>query len=113
MIEVLVILALVGGLVGAPALMAWAPWEITFGTGLMLVVVGMGLGVPAGAYYHYRLWRALKPTGLWWLHPTALHGDLSKADRPPVMRWMKIGGAMFGVAILGCLIAAVGAVRAR
>jgi hypothetical protein len=113
MIELAVILALMVGLIGAPALMAVAPWEVTFSAGLAMVALGMGLGVPAGAYYHYKLWRALKPTGLWWLHPTGLHKALSTEDRPGVMRWMKIGGALWAVAILGCVIATVGAVRSR
>ena len=105
------VVALFAGLVGAPALLAIAPWDITFGTGVALVVIGMAVGVPAGAYYHLRLWRALKPGRLWWLHPTALHGGLGAKDRPGVMRWFRVGAVMFGVAILGCVLAAVGAMR--
>ncbi len=111
MIELVVIIALMAGLIGAPALMAVAPWEITFGVGVALLALGMGVGVPASAYYHFRLWRALRPGRLWWLHPTALHGGLKPADRPAVMRWFRVGAVMFGVAILGCLLAAVGAMR--
>jgi hypothetical protein len=110
-IELGVVVALFAGVIGAPALLAVAPWEITFGTGVALLALGMGVGVPASAYYHFRLWRALKPGRLWWLHPTALHGGLGAADRPVVMRWFRIGAVMFGVAILGCLLAAVGAMR--
>jgi len=111
--EILVVLALLVGLVGGPALVAVAPWEVTFGAGLALVALGMVVGVPAGAYYHFRLWRALKPSGLWWLHPIPLHKQLQPADRPGVMRWMRVGAVMFGVIIVGLALATVGVVRAK
>ena len=113
MVELLVVLALLVGLIGAPALVAFAPWEITFGAGLVLVALGMLIGVPAGAYYHVQLYRALKPTGLWWLHPIPLHKELKPADRPAVMRWMRVGAVMFGVIIVGLALATVGVVRAK
>jgi hypothetical protein len=112
MVELLVVLALLIGLVGTPALVAVASWEVTFGVGLSLVVLGMAVGVPAGAYYHLRLWRALKPTGLWWLHPIPLNRQLQPADRGPVLRWMRIGAVMFGVIIIGLVLTVVGVVRA-
>jgi hypothetical protein len=111
--ELLVVLGLLVGLVGAPALVAVAPWDVTFGAGVALVALGMVVGVPAGAYYHFRLWRALKPTGLWWLHPIPLNSQLKPADRPAVLLWMRVGAVMFGVIILGLALAVVGVVRAR
>jgi hypothetical protein len=113
MVELLVVLALLVGLVGGPALVAFAPADVTFGAGLALVALGMAIGVPAGAYYHVRLYRALKPTGLWWLHPIPLHKELKPADRPGVMRWMRVGAVMFGVIIVGLALATVGVVRAK
>jgi hypothetical protein len=112
-IEIGVVILLFGALVGGPALVAVAPWEITFGAGLALVGLGMAVGVPAGAYYHYLLWRALRPGRLWWLHPTKLHQRLSGTDRAAVLRWFKVGAVMWGVAVLGCLVTAVGALRSR
>lgn len=105
------VVGLVAGLVGAPALIVLAPWHLTFGAGIVLLGAGLLIGIPVSVYYHFRLWRALKPGGLWWLHPTALHGQLSKLDRPAVMSWFWLGAVMFGVAIVGCFFCAVGVVR--
>jgi hypothetical protein len=72
----------------------------------------MLIGVPAGAMYHLWLWRAVRPSGhRWWLHPTGLHGQLSDSDRPAVMRWFKVGAAGFLLALVGCAMVAVGALR--
>jgi len=49
----------------------------------------------------------------WWVRPAALHPRLSAAARPRVMRWFVLGAVGFGLAILGCLLAGVGALRAR
>jgi hypothetical protein len=113
MVELLVVLALLVGLVGAPALFYLASWELTFGVGVFLVVLGFAVGVPAGAWYHYRLWRALKPAGLWWLNPIPLNRELKPADRPGVLLWMRIGAVFFGVIVIGLVLTVVGVVRAR
>src|SRR5437764_199337 len=112
MVEMLVVLAVLVGLVGAPALVLVASWEVTFGAGVCLIALGMAIGVPAGAWYHYRLWRALKPAGLWWMNPIPLNRRLQPADRPGVLLWMRIGAVMFGVIILGILLTVIGVVRA-
>jgi hypothetical protein len=113
MLELLVIVLMLVGLVVGPALLLLAPWHFTFATGVLLMAFGVVVGLPAAAYYHFRLWRALRPGRLWWLNPTALHGQLSAADRPPVMRWFRVGAFMFGVILLGCLVTAAGAARSR
>jgi hypothetical protein len=111
-IELALVGLLVAGLVGLPALLAMAPAEVTFGLGVLLVTLGMVVGVPAGAVYHVRLFRAVRPTKVaWWLHPTGLHGRLADRDRPRVLRWMRVGAVGFVVALLGCLFIAVGAYR--
>jgi hypothetical protein len=104
---------LLGVLIAVPWALAVAPWELTLTCGTVLVALGLLVGVPASAVYHLLLSRALKPGRLWWLHPTALHGQLDGAARPRVLRWFRVGAAAFGVAILGCALAAVGAVRGR
>lgn len=101
----------VGGLVAVPALVTVVPWEITFGIGVALISIGMAVGVPAGALYHLKLWRALRPGAGWWLHPTGLHARLTVGDRPAVMRWFKVGAAGFVIALGGCALVAVGALR--
>lgn len=112
MIELGIVGLVLGALVAVPALFAVVPWELTFGLGVALVALGMAIGVPAGAMYHVRLWRALRPLGAgWWLRPTGLHPRLRDGERPSVMRWFKIGAAGFVLAILGCLFVAVGALR--
>ena len=112
MIELGVVALVVAGLVAVPALLAVVPWDVTFGCGVALVALGMAVGVPAGALYHLQLYRALRPTGArWWLHPTGLHGQLRDGQRGAVMRWFRIGAVGFLVAIIGCVMVAVGAWR--
>ncbi len=98
-------------LLALPALMTWLPWELVFGLGLALVLLGMAIGVPAGALYHVRLYRLVRPQGAWWLHPTALHPRLGDPDRARVLRWFKVGAAGFALAILGCALVAFAAWR--
>ena len=112
MLELGVVALLVGGLVAVPALFAAVPWEVTFGIGVSLVALGMAIGVPAGTLYHVQLFRAVRPSGTrWWLHPTGLHDQLPADSRGSVMRWFRIGAAGFVVAIVGCAMVAVGALR--
>jgi hypothetical protein len=109
--ELGIVAVLLGALVALPALVTWLPWEATLGFGVALVVLGMAIGVPAGALYHARLYRLVRPTGKWWLHPTALHERLKEAERPRVMSAFKLGAAGFVIAIAGCALVAIGALR--
>ena len=109
--ELGIVAALLGGLLALPALITWLPWEATFGLGVALVLLGMGVGVPAGALYHVRLYRVVKPSGRWWLRPTALHPQITDAARPRVMSAFKVGAVGFVVAIVGCALIAMGALR--
>lgn len=109
--ELGIVAGLIGGLLALPALVTWLPWEATFGLGLALVALGMAIGVPAGALYHVRLYRLVRPSGTWWLNPTALHPQLADAERPRVMGAFKVGAAGFIIAIIGCALVAVGALR--
>jgi hypothetical protein len=113
MVELGLVAVLLVGLVATPWILAIAPWDVTFGTGVTLMALGLVVGVPASLVYHVRLWRALQPARGWWLRPTALHGRLGDGQKAPVLRWFRVGAAMFGVAILGCVLVAVGAVRGR
>lgn len=111
MAELGIVAGLLGVLLALPALVTWLPWEATFGIGIALVLVGMSIGVPAGALYHVRLYRLVRPTGTWWLRPTTLHPRLAEAERPRVMGAFKLGAAGFVIAIVGCALVALGALR--
>jgi hypothetical protein len=111
-IELGVVALLVAGLVAVPALFAAVPWDVTFGLGVSLVALGMAIGVPAGAMYHLQLFRAVRPTRpRWWLNPTGLHDRIADGMRGSVMRWFRIGAVGFVLAIVGCAMVAVGALR--
>jgi hypothetical protein len=113
--ELVLVMALVGGLIGLPLVVSVAPWEIVFGAGAGLIALGMLVGVPAGAYYHWLLYRALGPRAElgagWWWRPTLRHGALAASDRRRVLRWFYVGAAGFLIAMVGCALFAIGAVR--
>ena len=115
MFELVLVVAVLAGVLGATALVAIAPWHWLFGGGLVLLALGMGVGVPAGFWYHVLLYRLLKPRAQlvagWWLRPFSLHGALSDAERARGIRWSYVGGAGFVAAIVGCLLVGVGAWR--
>ena len=91
------------------------PWWWLFGAGLVLMAAGLLLGVPAGLWYHVRLYRVLLPTGRlarrWWLHPTGLHGALTDEQKRRIRAPFVLGALGFALAILGCVLFAVGALR--
>ncbi len=94
-----------------PAVLLWLPLELVFKAALWLAAAGLVLGVPAGGLYHLRLYQALRPTGRWWLHPTALHGQLTQAMRGRVMGAFTLGAAGFVLAAGGCVLLFLGSVR--
>lgn len=115
MFELGLVLLLVGGVVGGTALVALTPWWWLFGAGLGLVGLGLAVGVPAGFFYHLKLWRALKPRlalgATFWLHPVSFHAKLTDEERRRVLPWMYLGGAGFVAALVGCALTGVGAWR--
>jgi hypothetical protein len=117
MLEALIALAILALLVGSVLVGSVIPWELVFGGGLLLVALGLLVGVPAGAYYHVQLYRALRPRKLvprrWWLRPFALHVSLTDDERRRVLPWFYLGAFGFIASILGCVLFAVGAVRSN
>ncbi len=84
-------------------------------TGFWLVVAGLVFGVPTGAVYHVALHRALRRADdlppRWWWNPTAHHHRLPPGDRFRVLAWCGAGALGFLIAVLGCVVGAVGAFR--
>jgi hypothetical protein len=117
MLELALVAGLLVGLVGLPAIMTVVPWDLLLGGGVILIAAGMIVGVPAGLYYHLLLYRVLAPRAqlvpLWWLSPMSLHPALTDGERPRVLRWCYLGAAGFVIAMTGCLLLAVGALRSR
>jgi hypothetical protein len=114
-VELLFAGGILGALVGAAALVSLTPWTWLFGAGLVFMPLGLLIGVPAGLWYHVRLYRSLSPRGElgrgWWLHPTGLHGRLTDEERRAMRGPFFFGAAGFVVSILGCILFAVGAWR--
>ena len=117
MFELLLALGLTLLLVLSAAALAWLPWWVVFGAGLVLAAIGLVAGVPAGLAYHVRLHQALAPRGAlparWWLRPTAFHGALVDGERRAVLRWFRAGAVGFALALGGLLLVAAGAVRSE
>jgi hypothetical protein len=116
-LETLLALGVMALLGGSALVYTLLPWETTVTAGAWLIVIGLLEGVPTGFYYHVRLRQSLIQAGIlpkrWWLHPTDHHGLLSPAERRRVLRWFALGGAGFVLAVLGCLLVALGAIHAQ
>ncbi len=115
MAELLLVTLLVGALVAAATTLYWLAWSWLLWGGVGLIVCGLLVGVPTGALYHLRLRAVLAAEAAlparWWLHPTALHGDIP----PPRRRWVMwpfyVGAAGFFAIVLGCGVMCVGFLR--
>ena len=101
-------LAVVGGLLAlfaSAAAAAFVPWDVLLDAGYWLCGVGFALGVPTGVVYHVLLYRALKPRDElphgWIWRPLELNDRLRPGERRRVLAWAWIGGAGFGVIVLG------------
>jgi len=113
-IELGLVLGVLALLVGGGAFLALTPWWWVFGGGLLLIALGLAVSVPAGAYYHLLLYRAVDRARLprsWWLFPTRSHDLIPDDARPRVLFWFKLGAAGFGAALVGCVLFAIGALR--
>lgn len=115
MLEAWIALGLLAALAGCAGALLVAPDALLLG-GFWLTLAGLGFGVPTGLVYHLALRRALRAAGRlparWWLRPTALHDELPRADRARVLAWCAAGAAGFVVSVLGCVLVALGALRA-
>lgn len=115
MSELVVTLAIAAVLIGSAILTSRLAWETVLGAGLWMTLLGLVGGVPAGLWYHVRLYRSLSGAAprRWWWRPTTLHGRLGAADRRRVMPWFYLGAAGFLLALAGCVLVAIGVLRSR
>jgi hypothetical protein len=115
MFELALVLGLLALFIGSAAALAYAAWWVLFGAGLVLIGLGLVVGVPAGLYYHVLLYRFLQPraqlTPRWWLAPNRLHQRLQARELKIVRRWFIAGAAGFVASVLGCAVAALGALK--
>ena len=107
MLEGLLVLLALGLLAAGTLIVQLVPAEWLLEGGWVCAAVGLLVGVPTGFWYHVKLAACLRGTGKlparWWLRPVRLHRHLPADERPAVMLWFGIGGAGFGLAMLGCL----------
>jgi hypothetical protein len=115
MVEAIVVIGLVGLLVVLGWLGVVLPIETLVLGGVGCVTVGFVLGVPAGVYYHVRLYRCLAarggvPRGFIW-HPTRYHAGLLPEERRNVMPWFVAGAFGFTLILFGCAVFMLGFIR--
>jgi hypothetical protein len=116
MLEVAFVVGLIAVLVGLGLAALFLSLSTLFVLGLGSIAAGFALGVPAGSYYHVLLYRYLAqrgpvPRSFYW-RPTSLHEQLDPAEKRRVMPWFLIGGAGFGLIVLGCLIVMLAVLKA-
>ncbi len=116
MIEGLFVFGVVGLLVVLGFSALFLSLETIVIVGVACVAVGIAVGLPAGTYYHLKLYRCVAARGpvprRFWLSPTQFHADLEPAQWRDVAPWFVMGGAGFMLIVLGCLIVMVGVLRA-
>jgi hypothetical protein len=115
MTEALVVFGVVIGLVVLGTLAVLVPVEVLAITGGVCIIAGFLIGVPAGVYYHYVLYRCLAARGkvpsdfIW--HPTRFHAQLQRDELRRVRPWFLAGALCFGMIILGSTIILLGFLR--
>jgi hypothetical protein len=115
MTEALVVFGVVIALVGLGSLALLVPVEVLALMGGACILAGFLLGLPAGAYYHYVLYRCLASRGevpsdfIW--HPTRFHAQLRHDELRRVRPWFLAGALCFGMIMLGSTIILLGFLR--
>ena len=117
MAEALIVLGVVGLLLGLGLMAVLLPLETLLAIGAAMVALGLLLGLPAGTYYHVRLYRLLEahggvPRDFFW-HPTRYHSAVPHAESRKFMPWFLAGAAGFVLILLGCAIVMLGVIRSR
>ena len=108
-------IAVVAFVLAVLAALVLIPIGVAVFGGAALVVLGLGVGVPAGIAYHVQLRRLLSKKGAldryWWVNPTGRHKHLDEAEVKSFARPFYVGAAGWAVAVFGSLVAAVGLFR--
>lgn len=109
--EGLLVLGVVAALTLAGAL--WlADWRTLIRAGAWTLAVGWAFGLPAGIAFHVALRRALGRRGPvprgWIWRPVALERGLEPAERRRTAPLMYVGGAGFGLIVLGLVLVVSG-----
>jgi hypothetical protein len=115
MVEALVVLGVVAALCLLGVMAVVLPLETLVFVGVVCVATGIALGVPAGAYYHVKLYRYLAanggvPRGFIW-HPTRYHDALPTQTRRGILPWFFAGALGFLLILLGCALVILGVLR--
>lgn len=115
MTEALFVLGVVIGLVLLGTFAVVVPVEAIAMTGAACILAGFLIGVPAGVYYHYALYRCLAgrgkvPSDFIW-HPTRFHAQLHDEELRRIKPWFLAGALSFGVIMLGSTIIVLGFLR--
>jgi hypothetical protein len=115
--EIIVILLICAACMASAAVMFWLPWSWTLVIGAACTALGTIIGLPAGLWYHIRLYRALIVDGArlerhWWWHPMKMHAALSDPSRARVLPLFRIGAAGSLAMIVGGLLVVVAIWRA-
>ena len=100
--EILLVLAILGGLVGL-ALLSQVPWETALRLGWWVTGAGMALGVPTGVVYHVQLYRKLAHRDAlpddWIWRPIRCNDLLAERERGAVLPWFFAGGVGFVIVV--------------
>jgi len=108
-------IAVVAIVLAVLAALVLTPVAVAVIGGAALVVLGLGVGIPAGISYHVRLHRILSNKGAldryWWVNPTGRHKLLEQGEMELFARPFYIGAAGCALALFGSLAAAVGLFR--
>jgi hypothetical protein len=105
-LELLIVAGIVAVLAATPLATAWLDPSLVMAAGAAVILLGMGTGVPVGAWYHLLLYRRRRRVagGLegWWIAPHRFHALLPEADRRLLDRWFAAGAFLFAVTLAGC-----------
>jgi hypothetical protein len=112
MLEALLVMVGLAFLAGGSLVVQLVPAEWVVQASWACAGLGLLVGVPTGFWYHVKLRACLRRAGQlperWWLRPVAHHERLTAEERPAVMFWFTVGGAGFGLTVLGCVGVAAG-----
>lgn len=84
------------------------------GAGILAIVIGMAVSLPAAIVYHVRLYATLGKRGeldpKWIWHPTRFHKQLKATERRYVLLWFGVGVFGWVLALVGCGLSLVAAI---